>query len=83
MTADPIDELRDPRTGALVSTAARYRPGSSAKMVDATDYDETAQLTCRSCNWTGTGAEADREIYGELFDISCPSCEQMLLIVSY
>jgi hypothetical protein len=46
-------------------------------------YDEAAPLACRSCGWRGTMREGSREFYSELFDVSCPRCDTMLLIVPY
>ncbi len=55
----------------------------SARIVRYYDLDENEELTCPRCGWNGTAKEGDTELYRELFDVSCPECEQMLLIVSY
>ncbi len=55
----------------------------SARIVRYYDLDENEELTCPRCGWNGTAKEGDTELYRELFDVSCPKCEQMLLIVSY
>lgn len=55
----------------------------SARIVRYYDYEENEELTCPRCGWNGTAKEGDKESYSELFDVSCPNCEQMLLIVSY
>jgi hypothetical protein len=46
-------------------------------------YDEAAPLTCPGCGWTGPGAKADKNHYAQLFDLSCPQCDRMLVIVAY
>jgi hypothetical protein len=55
----------------------------SARIVRYYDYEENEELTCPRCDWNGTAKEGDTEFHRELFDVSCPNCEQMLLIVSY
>ncbi|CAA9343916.1 MAG: hypothetical protein AVDCRST_MAG93-6787 [uncultured Chloroflexia bacterium] len=55
----------------------------SARTVRYYDYEENEELTCPRCGWNGTAKEGDTESYGELFDVSCPKCDQKLLIVSY
>lgn len=55
----------------------------SARIVRYYDHDENEELTCPRCGWNGTAKEGDTELYRELFDVSCPKCEQMLLVVSY
>jgi hypothetical protein len=40
------------------------------------------QLECWNCGWSGPAREGSQEDYEELFDIWCPRCETMLLIVS-
>jgi len=47
------------------------------------EFDEGAQVDCPDCGWSGTGADADREFFNELFDLRCPQCDVMILIVSY
>jgi hypothetical protein len=54
----------------------------SAKHVGYRDYDRTAPLTCPRRDWTRTGAEHE-ELHRQLMDVSCPKCEQMLLIVTF
>jgi len=52
-----------------------------ARQVAYYDYDADAELTCPACSWRGTiGPD---EYFEELFDVRCPACEQMLLIVAY
>ena len=46
-------------------------------------FEETAPRTCHGCGWTATGAEADKNSFDELFDLRCPRCERLLVIVSY
>src|SRR4051812_7184278 len=65
------------------STAEHYSSGPTAKILDYFQYDKRAALACPSCAWKGTGAEGHRGIFDELFDVRCPDCSNMLLIVSY
>jgi len=44
------------------------------------EYDESRAVSC-ACGWHGTAGEGSREYYAELFDVSCPRCDSMLLIV--
>jgi hypothetical protein len=44
-------------------------------------YRRTMWLTCR-CGWVGRVKDAWMELFAELFDLSCPKCGAMLLIVS-
>lgn len=55
----------------------------SARIFACYEYDETAEITCPACGWKGSGSAAEMEPYRELFDLSCPKCGQMLVIVSY
>lgn len=55
----------------------------TARQLTYYEFDERAQIECPSCGWSGTGADASREHFAELFDLRCPRCELMILIVSY
>lgn len=37
--------------------------------------------TCPGCAWEGTGAQAAEELFNELFEINCPSCDARLATV--
>ena len=54
----------------------------SAKMIEYKDYDENELLKCPACSWKGK-AKDNIEYYSHLFDVSCPKCEKIILIVSY
>jgi hypothetical protein len=77
----PADWI-DPETGERLTTMGKYRSGPYAKPLGYYEYDENAELVCWKCGWRGTAGEGSREYYEELFDVSCPRCETMLLIVS-
>lgn len=47
------------------------------------EFDENARLACSSCGWVGPGTDADTNYFKELFDLRCPRCERMILIVAY
>jgi hypothetical protein len=41
------------------------------------------RLTCPRCGWSGRAGDLSKELYQELFDISCPRCDTKLAIVPY
>ena len=45
-------------------------------------YDEDRPVTCPGCGWNGPAKDGSQGLYKELFDVSCPRCDTMLLIVS-
>lgn len=56
----------------------------SSLKIEYSDYDENAVLECPVCNWKGAPKEINTmEYYDDLFDVSCPNCDKMLLVVSY
>ncbi len=75
-------ELTDPDTGERLTSRHLSSPGPHARPIGNYEYDENMELACWKCGWRGTAGEGSREWYEELFDISCPRCDQMLLIVS-
>ena len=78
------EEWEREHPGEIASTAAVYSTGPHARIAASYwDYDDQAELTCPACGWRGRAKDADREHFSELFDVSCPACDQMLLIVSY
>jgi hypothetical protein len=54
----------------------------SASHIPYWDYDRAAIVTCARCGWNGP-ASSGEEFHSELLDVTCPSCEQMLLIVPF
>jgi len=65
------------------TTADLYMSGQAARVIDYADFDEGASLECPVCHWVGAVREGSREYYRDLFDVSCPRCDKMLLIVGY
>lgn len=65
------------------STAARYSTGEPALLLDYYEYNPHERLTCPNCSWIGQAEQATLDHHEELFDVSCPRCEKMLLIVGY
>jgi 5'-deoxynucleotidase YfbR-like HD superfamily hydrolase len=53
-----------------------------ARIIKYEDYDENDILECPICKWKGK-PEGNIEYYDDLFDVSCPNCDKMILIVSY
>lgn len=47
------------------------------------EYSDASPLRCPECNWSGIAQEGVREAHADLFDVSCPKCEKMLLVVPY
>lgn len=56
---------------------------SMAKSVEYYDYDENDVIKCPACSWSGKAKNGEREYYNDLFDVSCPKCNQMILIVPH
>ncbi len=54
----------------------------SAKIIEYKDYNENKILKCPECGWKGT-AKGNIEHYSHLFDVCCPKCDKMILIVNY
>jgi hypothetical protein len=67
----------------LYSTAEHYSTGPVAKIIEDAQYDENVVLTCPVCGWSGPAKTLHKNVFDELFDLRCPECDQMLLIVSY
>jgi hypothetical protein len=67
----------------LYSTAKHYSSGPAAKVIGYFQYNAGARLVCPTCGWSGAAADGDRHIFDELFDVGCPSCEKLLLVVGY
>src|SRR5204863_2296544 len=73
----------DPSTGERMTTMGKHRSGPYAKPLRYYEYDENAELACWNCDWRGRAQDGSQETHRELFDVSCPHCDTMLLIVSY
>lgn len=56
-------------------------PSGAAAVIHYYHYDATAPLTCPVCGWEGIGADASKNYYSDVFDLSCPACSKMLLVV--
>ena len=81
-----IRERLNQKTGGKVgldSSAEDYSGGPAAKVILSHQYDEDATLECPACEWTGPARDGDMDLFDELFDVSCPSCDKMLLVVNY
>src|SRR4051794_33417670 len=46
------------------------------------DYEPGRTVTCPACRWIG-GADENQEFHGDLFDVSCGGCGQLLLVVPF
>jgi len=67
----------------LYSTAEHHSSGQSAKVLTYWHFDRGSALDCPVCGWHGSGDQADMNVVDELFDLSCPSCDRMLVIVGF
>lgn len=80
--SDVLNRVTGGRVG-LYSTAEHYSRAHTPKVLRYYQYEATAPITCPVCGWRGSGEDADRGMFAELFDLSCPRCDQMLLVVGY
>ena len=55
---------------------------TSAPIINYKDYDKHKVLECPECQWKGL-PEGNIELFERLFDVTCPKCDKMLLIVNY
>ncbi len=60
----------------------KFIPEVPVKIIKYKDYNKNLILECSACKWKGK-PENNIEYYDDLFDVSCPNCGKMLLIVSY
>lgn len=64
--------------------AAEFMLKNRAHIIEYKDYHEDISLKCPVCGWNGTPKSSGGiEYYDDLFDVSCPNCDKMLLVVSY
>lgn len=75
-----LNEQTEGKVG-LHSSAEHYSDGPVAKVILSHQYDGEAPLECPACEWAGRGSEGDVNRFGQLFDVCCPSCDKMLLVV--
>src|SRR5262245_6893491 len=47
------------------------------------EYSNEMELVCPVCGWIGLAKDAESEEYKDLFDVLCPKCSKMLLVVPY
>jgi hypothetical protein len=84
----PEDWIRDPESARRIeertrhSTAAVHSSEPAARVLEYVEYHANERLICPRCGWSGQAGDAAIEYYEELFDVSCPRCEKMLLVVS-
>lgn len=77
-----MQELRFVSTELARMAETTFMSETPAKIIEYRDYDENVILECPVCTWKGK-PEGNIEYYDDLFDVSCPNCDKMLLIVSY
>ncbi len=54
----------------------------SATIMQYWDHDADAAVTCPSCGWAGPSRGLG-DLHDDFFDVTCPTCDTMLLIVNY
>ena len=47
------------------------------------EFSEEMPLVCPKCHWTGAAKDGDRGEHKDVFDVSCPKCSKMLLVVPF
>jgi hypothetical protein len=62
--------------------ATTFMVADRARIIEYHDFKDDEILECPICHWRGT-AKGHKEYYDDLFDVSCPICDKMLLVVSY
>ena len=75
-----LNDLTDGRVG-LYSTAEHYSSGPVAKVILSHQYDEEAPLDRAECGWSGRGEDGHAKRFAGGFDVRCPGCTAMLLVV--
>lgn len=53
-----------------------------AKIVKYFDFDDKQIITCPICGWSGL-PDGHKGYYNELFDVTCPGCDEIIYVVSY
>lgn len=82
------DWIRDPHSACRIdertrrSTAASQSSEPAPRILEYEEYRADERLTCPRCAWSGQAGDASIGYHEELFDVSCPCCEKMLLVVS-
>ncbi len=77
-----LNKLTRGRVG-LYSTAEHYSAGPAAKILRYYQYDPAKEISCTACGWNGAASQGSQQMFDELFDVRCPRCDTMLLIVGY
>jgi T3SS (YopN, CesT) and YbjN peptide-binding chaperone 3 len=62
--------------------APTTRPGGGARHLAYWDYDPDARVECPACHWSGVASQ-NQEIFKEVLDVRCGSCDTMLLVVAF
>jgi hypothetical protein len=68
---------------ARYSTQAKYSSKPAALLMDYYEYNKHERVSCPVGDWSGQAGQASIGYRDELFDVSCPVCGTMLLIVVY
>ena len=68
-----------------ISTVKAFSSAEPARVLDNyyTEFSEEMPLVCPKCHWTGPAKDGARGEYKDLFDVSCPKCSKMLLVVPF
>ena len=53
------------------------------KFLSYWDFDPEGPLQCSACGWTGRGNDAGKELFEQLFEVKCPTCDNNIHLVGY
>jgi len=54
-----------------------------ARKDEYSQHDKQQELECPICGWKGVEKDASVEYHDVLYDVSCPNCDKMLVVISY
>jgi len=90
MGKDTEDWVRDEESARRIrertirhSTEAKFGTSEPAMLLEYYEYNAHERLTCPNCFWSGQAGDATLDHHEELFDVTCPRCEKMLLVVGH
>ena len=75
-----LNRLTRGRIGTY-STVEHYTDGPAAKIISSEQFSTATSIRCPVCGWKGTAGDGEIAFYTDLFDVSCPRCMKMLLVV--
>jgi hypothetical protein len=67
---------------AARQVASASRDGGRPRHLAYWDYDPDSRVECPVCHWSGE-ASSNQEIFEDVLDVRCGSCDSMLLVVAF